>query len=377
MGAGKIALDWARAMAASEACETSELVAVASHSGGVEAARRFCAQVGLDPASVACYGDYDDLLQDERVEAVYVAGLSSSHAQQAKSALEAMKHVLVEKPMALYAGDVRSLFGMARERQLFCQEAMWTRCFPATRKVSELLNDRVLGRVRHVRCEQGFRVFAEGDARGALDGRLLDPSKGGGCLFDIGVYTIQAALLCYGGRHADVEEVFACGAVHKDTGVDIGASAILRFPGGGTASLAFSFETTYPGECVIYGERGTLVIHGPFHCPTELTLRLNSAGPGADPVEEQRYEFDLPRIPGNPAMNYCKGRTAGLAYEIAEAARCIRKGLREWPWWTQPETLEAYAVMEGIMSGIGGVARPRPLFQERLPPDSTHGPAAP
>ena len=376
LSTGKIALDWARAMAADEARRTSEVVAVASQSGGEESARRFCAEAGLDPARVACYGAYDDLLCDPNVEAVYAAGLSSSHAEQVKSALEAMKHVLVEKPIALHASDVRMLFGMARDRRLFCQEAMWTRCFPATHKVRELLGDGVIGRVRHMRCDLGFRVFAKGDARGDADSRLLDPAKGGGCLFDIGVYTIQAALLAHGGRHASVEDIGACGAVHKDTGVDIGASAVLRFPGGGTASISFSFESNYPGDCVIHGERGTITIQGPFHCPTSVTVCLDPTAPGEEATVE-RYDFPLPLIPGNPVMNYCMGRTAGLAYEIAEAARCIRKGSREIPWWTQPETLEAYAVMEAIFSGLGGIARPPKVFQERLPASESHGPAAP
>jgi predicted dehydrogenase len=130
----------------------SEIVAVASRSA--ERAQSFAARHGIARA----HGAYELLADDPDVDVVYVATPHVAHAALAIAYLEADKHVLCEKPLALDAHEAAAMVATARANDRFLMEAMWTRFLPAYELLTELLEVGRIGRPLVVEADFGFRM---------------------------------------------------------------------------------------------------------------------------------------------------------------------------------------------------------------------------
>lgn len=184
-------------------------VAVGSRSQ--ERAAAFAARHGIPRA----HGSYADLLADEEVQAVYVASPHSQHHAQALAALQAGKHVLVEKSFTQNAAQARELVAAARTAKVTLMEAMWTRFLPRTDVVRQLLADSVLGELETVLADHGQALTHVQ--------RLVDPELAGGALLDLGIYPISWAVFALGVP----SRVRAFGEL-TDAGVDRQATIILE-----------------------------------------------------------------------------------------------------------------------------------------------------
>lgn len=122
-----------------------EVVAVSS-SSSKQRAVDFINQVKA-PSTTAAYGSYHELVADPNVEIIYVATPHSHHFQNAMLALEAGKNVLCEKSLTVTAAQTRKLVETARAKKLFFMEAVWTRYFPLSIKVRELITSGAIGNV--------------------------------------------------------------------------------------------------------------------------------------------------------------------------------------------------------------------------------------
>ena len=162
---------------------TDSGVAAAVGSRTQEAADRFADRHGIERR----YASYESLVADPDVDAVYVATPHPMHYENARSALEAGKHVLVEKAFTMNAEEALDLVDIARVRQLFLMEAMWTRCLPHVTEIRRLLQNGVLGRIVTVLADHGQWFTADPTSR------LFAPELGGGALLDLGVYPVSFA----------------------------------------------------------------------------------------------------------------------------------------------------------------------------------------
>lgn len=122
-----------------------QIVAVASSTSSDRAAA-FITKID-GPASAKAYGSYADLVANPNVNIVYVATPHSHHFQNAMLALKAGKHVLCEKPLTVTAGQAAKLVDMARAKKVFFMEAVWTRFFPLSIRVRELIASGEIGTV--------------------------------------------------------------------------------------------------------------------------------------------------------------------------------------------------------------------------------------
>lgn len=170
------------------------------------------------------------MLQDSEVEIVYVGNLHSFRRPIGKKCLLANKHVLLEKPFACSAGDAEYLISLARERNLFMMEGMWTRFFPAVEQARRLVlgtKDRpgVIGEVVSVISDFNFNASDHEEYPTSI---LYDHKKGGGASLFIAPYPIAASTLFFKG--AEPDKVYAVGQVDRDTGVDLQVSMSLSFP---------------------------------------------------------------------------------------------------------------------------------------------------
>ena len=183
IGPGKIAARFARSMTV---VDDGRIVAVASRSA--ERAGAFA-----DEFDIA--GRYDDvraLVDDPDVDAVYVATPHSRHEADTVRCLEAGKHVLCEKPIALNAAQAGRMIAAAEAGGRFLMEAVWSRFLPSYRALVDLVSGGRIGTPMQVDADFGFRVPVDPAHR------LFDPHQGGGALLDLGIYPLQLCTLVLG-----------------------------------------------------------------------------------------------------------------------------------------------------------------------------------
>jgi len=191
--------------------------------------------------------DYAALVAHPEVDMVYVATPPALHAEWAARAIEQGKHVLVEKPFSLDAGDAAEVLALARVRGVHVFEAMHAAHHPLFRKVAAIVASGALGRIRHVTARFDVELaHTSGEFR-------WDPAMGGGALMDLGVYPLAFCRRLLG----ETFEVEAAAAMMLE-GVDASFSARLRF-GDVLAEISSSLTAPVLHDLRIEGDRGYLL----------------------------------------------------------------------------------------------------------------------
>lgn len=216
---------------------------------------------------------YDNLLADLEVDAVYIPLVNSVHKEWTLRALEAGKHVLCEKPLAMNAAEAEEMAGAAKSAGKHLMEAAMYRYHPRTRAFVEGLTDP-----SYVQATFGFTLKGKSNYR-------LQAALGGGALLDVGFYVVSVARWILG----EPSEVFARSRLSD--GVDLTTSALLKFPGGQTAAVWASFESPEIQELTVVAGEGAQRLGRPFNSsdePDQYQLMVESFGEsilGNRPVE--------------------------------------------------------------------------------------------
>jgi D-xylose 1-dehydrogenase (NADP+, D-xylono-1,5-lactone-forming) len=200
------------------------------------------------------YGDYELLLEDTGIEAVYISLPNSLHVEWAIRALEAGKHVLCEKPLTRHADEAERAFDAAERAGRILMEAFMYRHHPQTRRVAELMQEGAVGKLQIIRAVFSFPV------RGATNVRL-DASLDGGGLMDVGCYCVSGSRLLAG----EPERVYG-EQVRTDGGVDGLFAGTLRFPGGVVSHFHCGLFLQHQDELEAIGEDGSVFVDDPWHC---------------------------------------------------------------------------------------------------------------
>jgi len=254
LGAGRIARTFSKALPASR---TGRLVAVASRSR--DSADRFAQELNLD--AIARHASYDALLDDANVDAVYIATPHPMHAEWAVKCLEAGKHVLCEKPMALNFHDASAIIQVAKEQRRFLMEAFMYRCHPQTAKLLELIRGGAIGEVRSIESAFCYNATIQEDSR------IYAPMYGGGGILDVGCYPMSLARLVAGAAAGKpfLDPIDVKGtALIGSTGVDEVAACAMRFANGVVARIATGVRVNEANDATIYGSIGSLTLHEPW-----------------------------------------------------------------------------------------------------------------
>src|SRR5262245_28208228 len=260
------------------AAESSDVDVIAVASRDEERARSYADQHGLERS----YGSYEGLLTDADVEAVYISLPNSLHAEWTLRALDAGKHVLVEKPFSKHPAQVGEAFDRADSAGLVLSEGFMWRHHPQTRRLTELISAGVAGRVRVVRTTFAFDLATE---RGIGDTRF-DPALEGGSLMDVGCYCISGLRLVAGEpARARGEQVVGL------SGVDVVFTGALSFADEVVGHFDCGFVVPRRAGLEVVGEEATILVRDPF---TPRTLGIDVLRLGAEPE----------RIPIEPANAY-------------------------------------------------------------------------
>jgi xylose dehydrogenase (NAD/NADP) len=305
-----------RLIPAMRAARRSTVVAVASRDP--LRGERYAREWGIP----ATHAGYDALLHDNNVDAVYVPLPNSLHVEWTLRALDAGKHVLCEKPLALVPEDVDRVAAVARARERVVTEGFMYRHEPLTARMLELIADNAVGPIRSMSSGFSFPQSRSNDIR-------LDATMGGGSLWDIGCYAIGAVRLIAG-----EEPIEASGfAEMAPSGVDSSFSGLLRFSGGVVAAVHSSFRAAYRTWLEVAGADGVLRVANPFKPSPDEVIEIQRgdevrriAVPGSALLfVRQIDDFVAAAIDGRPpAVSLADSR--GNVAAIAALYRSARTG---------------------------------------------------
>jgi len=291
-----------------------QVVAVASRSG------QRAAEFARDASVPHSYGSYEELARDPGVDVVYVATPHPAHLPCALIAIEAGKHVLVEKPLALDAEEGRRIARAASARGVFCMEALWTLFLPRYDVLRQLLADGALGPVRTVLAEYGEAFSPEH--------RIMRPELAGGPLLDLGTYPVMLSTWVLGAPQA----VHASAQQHP-AGVHGQVAAVLRYEGAQAVVHTTLFSAT-PAAATIAGEAGTVQLPGPAYQPGDVLLTSADGRQGVSWTE---------RPVGHDALHF----------QAAHLARCVTDGLTESPVRPVVDSLTTLSAMDELRRSAG------------------------
>ncbi|UVJ40463.1 Gfo/Idh/MocA family protein [Arthrobacter sp. CJ23] len=269
----------------------------------------------------AAYGSYEELAAAPDIDIVYVCTPHNFHHQAAVLALDAGKHVLVEKPIGLNAAQARDLAQRAEAAGVFAAEAMWTFFLPKFDVIRQILDAGTLGTIT--------TVFAEYGEHFHRSHRIFDPELAGGPLLDLGTYPLALVTEVLGLP----EQLHAIGQSHE-SGVNAQLSAIMRFGSGAQAVVNTHVHNFTPTSATIVGSVATLTIDGPFNMPGGFEVRFP----------------DGTRLRHDEAAG---GHFEGLHYEAAAVARAVAAGQTQASQRTLAASIRTLEVADAIRRQLG------------------------
>ena len=317
------------------------------------------------------YGSYEELVKDENVDIVYIGTPHSHHYQNCMLALTNGKPVLCEKALTVNAAQAKALAEEARKRKLFLMEATWTRYFPLSIKVRELIQNGEIGEVVRVQADLSTGEPPEQYDEGH---RNVNKDLAGGALLDLGVYALLWVFqTAYHTAPKDKRKPpIVQGAVMSPeprTGADEATTMLLEFPvsaPSGTrkthavamTAMRVHFDPDRNSEGAsptvrIQGEKGEIQVFGPIYVPGRVKLIPYPSSPDR-PI--QTYNFPFP------------GGIHGMSWEGDEAGRCWLAGKLESETMPLDESILIMQVCDEVRK-MGGLKFPEKIETTKYPLD--------
>jgi xylose dehydrogenase (NAD/NADP) len=245
----------------------SELTTVASRT--LDRAREYAAEWQIPRV----LGSYEELMADPAIDVIYNPLPNHLHAEWTVKALEAGKHVLCEKPLALTAEDVDRIADACRRTGKIAAEAFMYRHHPLTGAVLAVVASGRLGAIKSCRGAFTFALTRPNDVR-------FDPAMGGGSLWDVGCYPVSYANLIAGAAPVEVTGWQRL----SEGGIDMEFFGMMRYAGGAVAQFDSGFAGPFRAEMEVVGTGGVLRIHRPFKADEQSGLTLTSSGDEVDAI---------------------------------------------------------------------------------------------
>jgi len=261
------------------------------------------------------YGSYEEMVQDKKVDLVYIATPHSEHYQNAMLCLQNNKPVLCEKAFTVNEEQGRKLFDYAKENNVFITEAIWTRYMPMLQTIKEVLNSNVIGDPVMLTANLGYPLKNVA--------RLYKPELAGGALLDLGVYPLNFAAMFFGTEIEKIQSV----CTYTDTGVDEQESITLIYKDGRTAVLNATMIAVTDRQGVIYGTEGYMIIENINNFESFSTY-------SKDHVKLNTYK--RPK------------QISGYEYEVEACIRALKEGWIQCPEMPHEESLKMLHIMDEL-----------------------------
>lgn len=311
VGPGNIAHSFAKDLSM---VDGGRLTAVASRN--LDRANFFAAEYGAPHV----YGSYQELFEADTVDVLYIATPHTSHCELALQAMRHKKAVLCEKPMGINKKEVDRMVSAAKGGDVFLMEALWSRFNPSIRKVKQLIEEGVIGKLEYMYADFGFYALDRDEK-----GRLLNPDLAGGSLLDIGIYPIFLSYLLFG-----MPKIIKANSRFHTTGIEMQTSMLFEYQNG-QALLYSGLTSKSEMKAEIAGQEGTLFLHPRWH---------EAQGYSLDKDNELTH-FDLPTV----------GK--GYTHEIEEVHQCLRAGKKESSMWSLQNSQDLVSLLDAVRKETG------------------------
>ena len=283
-----------------------------------EGAKRFAKEFGI----LTAHGSYAALVADPNVDIVYIATPHPQHVSAAKLALNAGKHILVEKPFTINAYEATEIVALAKAKNLVVLEAKWTRFLPHMRRIREIVAAGTIGEIRSLIADHTQKLSDDPKHR------LNDLALGGGALLDLGIYPISFAWDILG-KPATINAA----ATFRITGADAQIATIFHYASGAIATTLSSSDSAGSNRASIIGTKGRIEIDRVWYEPTTFRVYNNS-----NVVIEV---FD----------EAVEGR--GMQFQADEAERLIASGLTAGDIMPPEQSIEIMKTLDEVRTLIG------------------------
>ncbi len=314
LGTGKIATRFSEAL--NNIPEHAELLAVGSRKK--ETGDAFGDKFNIPRR----YTNYEDVAADPDVDIVYIGTPGVYHLRDTSMSLKQGKHVLCEKAFSINAKEAQAMVDIAREKNLFLMEAMWTRFFPIHVRIRELLKEGAIG------TPNGITINFLAKPPYDLNNRWFDLNLGAGVLLDTASYGISWASSLFG----EPEAVTGL-ASFGESGADYQTSMVMRYSGNQLVCLMSSQISYDDKDAVLFGSTGKIVVHSPWYKPLTMTLHM---------------EGKEPELINMPLDGY-----NGYEFEAMEVMNCIKAGKTESDIMPLDETVSIMKTMDTVREQWG------------------------
>ena len=219
------------------------------------------------------YNNYDEILNCNEINAVYISTLNNTHPEIIIKAANAKKNILCEKPIATNYDDTTKIFKVLDKSDVFFLEAIAYRSHEQTKFVIDKIIEGEIGEV--ISVESTFGFFSK-----KIDpkSRLYNPNLGGGAILDVGCYPVSFSVLIANLKQANVpdpEILNVYGSICK-TGVDEIAYASLVFEKKITAKIGAAIRFQMKNQTSIIGTKGNILINNPWLPNKKSFIEMNS-----------------------------------------------------------------------------------------------------
>ncbi len=255
-------------------------------SGHRDKAERIAAQYNVPKSSIYSYENFDEIAHNPNIDAVYVALPNSMHAEYTIRAAKAGKHVLCEKPMSTSIADAEAMIAACKAANVKLMIAYRCHYEPVHLRAIQMIRDGKIGQVQAISSAFGFNI-APGEWR------LSKKLAGGGPLYDVGIYSLNACRYLTGEEPAGLQ-AFASTIDHdgRFNEVEENVSWTMHFPSGIVASCATTYGANMAGYFKVYGSKGWLQIDPAFNYDG-MHLRAWASGQATDELNSSHdpYQF--------------------------------------------------------------------------------------
>lgn len=266
------------------------------------------------------YGSYEELASDPAIDIIYIATPHSHHAEHAKLCIEHGKAVLCEKAFAKNAAEAKSVLDFAKEKNVLVTEAIWTRYMPSRKLIDEILVSSIIGKITSLSANLHYNISHRE--------RLVNPALAGGALLDVGIYTLNFALMHFG---SEIERVESSAAL-TETGVDGTNSITLYYKDGRAAFLNSGMFSRSDRKGIFFGERGYIVVE-------------NINNPNSICVFDERDNL-VKKVEVPPQIS-------GYEYEVEETVAALSAKKLECDSMPHRETLRVMEIMDSLRKSWG------------------------
>ncbi len=319
LGCGRIARKFASDL---RLVQDAEIIAAGSRSA--ESAENFANEFAVQHR----HSSYQALAENPDVDVIYIATPHNLHYENTVLCLNHNKAVLCEKAFAVNSRQVKEMIRLAKEKNVFLMEALWSKFLPHYSKVQQMLRDGVLGEVKSMLVNFGFKPAPP------IPARLFDPALAGGTMLDIGIYNVFWTMSVLG-----KPDIIEASMTTAPTGVDGQCAVLFKYNNGAMAQLFSTFSSNLATEADISGTAGRIRLSGRFYEPS-TTIEYYPGRPDSKQI-----------IPVEKEQGF------GYHYEARHVCECLRSNLTESPVMSHRDSLDLMETLDAIRK-IAGIRYP-------------------